>query len=115
RPPGLTDPTHWHGSARPNRGRALPVRWTALHVQAGVARGGGTLLPRLVGAVAPVVPGRLVGLLGGGGAAARVRRPAGAAERTGGEQHHRQPGEHGGDEDGAPRPPSRPRRRDRLF
>ena len=38
-------------------GRALRVRWTALHVQAGVARALGTSPPRLVGAVAPVVPG----------------------------------------------------------
>jgi hypothetical protein len=38
-------------------GRALPVRWTALHVQAGVLRGARASPPRLVGAVAPVVPG----------------------------------------------------------
>ncbi len=44
-------------SARPWCWPGAPVRWTALHVQAGVARGAGTVPPRLVGAVAPVVPG----------------------------------------------------------
>jgi hypothetical protein len=114
RPAGVSGHRAGHEGA-PGRGRALPVRWTALHVQAGVARRGGTLPPRPVGAVASVMPGRLLDLLDGGRAAARARRPAGAAERRGGEQQHRQPGEHGGDENGAPRPPSRPRRRDRLF
>ena len=55
--PGAPDPDP-HVEA-PGRcpGQALPVRRTALHVQAGVARALRTSPPRLVGAVASVVPG----------------------------------------------------------
>jgi hypothetical protein len=56
--PGPSQPTTPSMMERPAEvRRALRVRRTALHVQAGVAGALGTSPPRLVGAVAPVVPG----------------------------------------------------------
>ena len=56
RPRPSTPPAH-DGAPGQAAWPGAPVRWTALHVQAGVLRGGGASPPRLVGAVALVVPG----------------------------------------------------------
>jgi membrane protein DedA with SNARE-associated domain len=55
-PEPANHPKHDGAPGRGAAGRSR-VRRTALHVQAGVARAIGTSPPRLVGAVAPVVPG----------------------------------------------------------